>query len=194
MDTLIEAAIQGNSNLVRELLQQGVDPNAPDHTGETALTWAAYLGHTGVVKDLLAAGAAREVTGQFLSAPPLLLAAQGGHRGIVALLVVLSDVNARNAHGQTALMLALEPSNNFPKPQPRILKLLETLLHAGAEIDLQDHQGHTALMIAARWGNLEAAQMLVKAGADTRPKNQMGQTAAEIALDAGALSIVRLLE
>lgn len=193
-ESLLEAAIQGDSLLVREILQQGTDPDSKDQHGETALTWAAHLGHTGVVKDLLAAGANRETIGQFLSAPPLLLAAHRGHRGIVALLAVLSDVNARNSRGATALMLTLEPAGTLPKPAHRMIPIIETLLHAGAEVNLQDQEGDTALMVAARWGHLDAARVLLMAGADPHLKNHAGQTALTLARQNQTPEWVTLLE
>jgi len=160
MEPLIEAAIQGNSPEVRQLLQQGSYPDIRDEHGETALNWAAHLGHTAVAKDLLAAGADREVVGSYLRATPLLLASQAGYRGIVALLVVLSDINSRDQRGATALMLAVEQPEAALKPQRRILAILETLMNAGADVHLQDHEGKTALMWARQWGNEDAVQLL----------------------------------
>jgi hypothetical protein len=168
---LIDAAIQGNSQRVRQLLQQGVPPDTHDEHGETALNWAAHLGHTAVVKDMLAAGADREVVGNFLRATPLILAAQGGHRGIVALLAVFSDLNACDPYGATALMLAIQQKNGIIKPQRQILAILEILIHAGADLNLQDHSGNTTLMWATHWDNLPAVRLLLSGGADGKLKN-----------------------
>lgn len=193
MESLIEVAIQGNSPLVRTILQQGTHPDDRDIHGETALNWAAHLGHTAVVKDLLAAGANREIVGEFLRATPLLLAAHGGHRGIVALLAVLAEVNARDPRGATALMLAVEPRSNLQKPSHRILSILETLIQAGADLNLQDQLGDTALIWAAQFGNLEAVRILFHAGADYQIRNQAGFTALEVAAQHGYASLVTLL-
>lgn len=193
MESLIEAAIQGNSPLVRTILQHGTHPDFQDPQGETALNWAAHLGHTAVVKDLLAAGADREVVGTFLQATPLLLAAYGGYRGIVALLAVLADVNARDPHGATALMLALEPRTTLQKSPQRMINILETLIQAGADLNLQDQKGNTALIRAAQVGNLDAARLLFNAGADTQIRNQAGFTALEVAAQHGFASLVTLL-
>lgn len=193
MESLIEAAIQGNSPLVRTILQQGTSPDAPDAHGETALNWAAHLGHTAVVKDLLAAGADREMVGDFHRATPLLLAAYGGHRGIVALLAVLADVNARDPRGATALMLALEPHSTVQKLSRRVLSIVETLIQAGADLDLQDQKGNTALLWASQVGNSDAVRLLYNAGADVRIKNHAGLTALDVAAQHDHADIIALL-
>jgi len=193
MDSLIDAAIEGNSLRVRKVLQQGARPDTRDPYGETALTWAAYLGHTAVVKDMLAAGADREATGSFLGATPVILAAKGGHRGTVALLAVLADVNARNSRGETALMLALEQTEPSLKSPQRILSILESLVHAEADVNLQDQEGNTALMRAVRWERVDIVRCLLSAGADVHLKDDAGQTALDWAVQWGGEEIARLI-
>lgn len=194
MEALIEAAIQGDSLLVREILQRGAHPDSKDPYEETALNWAAHLGHTAVVKDLLAAGADRENVGTFLHATPLLLAADRAHRGIVALLAVLANLDARDSRGATALMLAVASYSTLPKFAHRILGIVATLIQAGADLDLQDQQGNTALIWAAEVGNLEVARLLLNAGADYQIGNVAGQTALDVAAQHRYTGIVALLE
>lgn len=57
--TLMFAAANeaGNPEIVNHLLQLGVDPNASNKAGETALDWALRRGHTQVVQTLKAHGA-----------------------------------------------------------------------------------------------------------------------------------------
>lgn len=191
---LIHVAVTGDSIGVRHLLQAGISPDESDAYGETALTWAAHLGHTDVVKDLLAAGADRDVRGRMFNATPLLLAARGGHRGIVALLAVLSRLDTHDKRGATAIMLAIEQPEGMIKPQRRILGILETLIQSGADLNLRDYQGDTALIWAVRWKNLEAARLLLSAGADPSIKNDAGQTALQIADESGYTDFVKVLQ
>lgn len=193
MDPLVQAATEGNSTRVRQLLQQGAHPDSRDSHGETALTWAAHLGHTDVVKDLLAAGANREATGSMLKDTPLLLAARGGHRGIVALLAAFAKLNVHDSRGASALMLAIEQPGGIVKPQRRILGILGTLINAGIDLDLQDYEGNTALIWAIRWRNLDALRLLLSSGANPRLKNDAGQTALQIADKSGDMEIVQIL-
>jgi len=192
MDLLIQAAIHGNSPGVRQLLLRGAHPDTQDSYGETALTWAAHLGHTDVVKDLLAAGANREARGSILKGTPLLLAARGGYRGIVALLAVFAKLNIYDSRGASALMLAIEQPDEIVKPQRRILGILETLIRAGIDLDLQDYEGNTALMWAIRRRNLDALRLLLSSGANPHLKNDAGQTALQIADESGDTEIVQI--
>ncbi len=193
MDALINAAMQGASLQVRNLIQQGTSPDTRDEHDETAFTWAAYLGHTAVVKDLLAAGADQESVGAYLRATPLALAAQGGHRGIVALLAVFSNLDARDYRGATALMLAVEQKTAMFKPQYRIEAILSTLITAGADLNLQDQHGNTALLWAILWGNIEAVRILLSAGANPHLRNHDGQNALEFAQHQGRMEIAKIL-
>lgn len=54
---IILASGNGDTKTVKALLAQGVDVNAKDNDGFTALMFAAAEGHTETVKAFLAAGA-----------------------------------------------------------------------------------------------------------------------------------------
>ena len=54
---MIEAAEQGKLETVKNLLSNGVDVNAKDERGMTALMWASFRGDTEIVKELLVKGA-----------------------------------------------------------------------------------------------------------------------------------------
>lgn len=60
------------------------------------------------------------------------------------------------------------------------IKSAKLLLSHGADVDLQDHIGQTALMYATRWGFLDMVKFLVIEGkARTDIRNNHGKTAAE---------------
>jgi ankyrin repeat protein len=194
MSTLLFEAVKANQSLqLRTLLQEGADPDARDETGETPLTWAAHLGHTAVVKDLLAAGADVEAVGRRFNAPPLVLAARIGARGVVALLAVHADLDAQDAAGATALMRAVARPEDMVKPQRRIAEIVRTLLDQDADPNIQDMAGNTASMWAVRWGNPEAIRLLVDAGADLKVRNRLEETALDQADAKGYKEMVKLL-
>jgi len=190
---LIEAAKSGNSQKTRKWLEEGTHPDTPDHNGETALNWAAHLGHTSIVKDLLAAGANRESRGRLFYATPLFLAARGGHRGIVALLSALSDLDAQDDYGATPLMVAVERYEPVLKPPHRILRIVDILIEAGADLNIKDNNGDTALMWAVRWQNAEVVKRLVESGIDISATNNRGWTAVDLADARGNKDMVKLI-
>jgi hypothetical protein len=61
--------------------------------------------------------------------------------------------------------------------------MLNALIELGANINLQDINGDTALIIAVRNGSLDIVYDLIDAGADPNLKNNDGKTALDIAAD-----------
>jgi ankyrin repeat protein len=55
------------------------------------------------------------------------------------------------------------------------------LVNARADVNRQDNEGWTALMLATHAGHLPVVQMLVSGRAKTRTKNSRQQTALDIA-------------
>lgn len=91
------------------------------------------------------------------------------------------DLNATCAGGKTALIYAVEAGQN-----DWVLRLLRKDC---SSINVQDAEGETALMKAARLNNYTLAVGLVQWGATTGLTNRDGKTAADIAREAGALSL-----
>jgi len=84
--TLMKAAYVGREDLVRDLVDRGVDTSARDIAGYTALMCAAYAGKLEVVKLLIGAGS--DVNASDLEgSTPLMFAAQNGHCEVVEALV-----------------------------------------------------------------------------------------------------------
>ncbi|XP_049797578.1 ankyrin repeat domain-containing protein 65-like [Schistocerca nitens] len=84
---LIEAAVVGAVEMIRMLLVAGVDVQARDNCGMTALHRAAVAGHVEAVRCLLRNGA--EVGSEDSERrTPLHLAATAGHAAVVRLLMV----------------------------------------------------------------------------------------------------------
>ncbi len=68
------------------------------------------------------------------------------------------------------------------------------LLAAGAQPDLADGTGRTALMVAAESGDAAAAQLLLAAGAAANARSRLGTTALSLAQSAGHTAVVALLQ
>ena len=55
--------------------------------------------------------------------------------------------------------------------------MVELLIQRGAEVNLQDSDGNTALMHAAYWNRPAVVRRLLRAGADTAARSASGKTA-----------------
>lgn len=125
MDDLHSAAAQGKSELVSNLLDQGVDVNGVKHFPCPTPNF--------------------DVT-------PVMMAAESGHHETVSLL-----------------------------------------LERGANPNMQDIGGWTALMKAAARGHTEVVRLLLAFGADADQKNNAGHTALEWASSRNAPEVVKML-
>ena len=100
------AAYKGESEEASQLIAEGVEIDAKNEYGNTALMIAAIEGHLEIVKGLIAGGADVNERNRAESTA-LMLAAKKGHLEIVkALLAAGADVNARTTGGVTALFAA----------------------------------------------------------------------------------------
>jgi len=91
---------------------------------------------------------------------PLMLAAKGGHPGVMrALLGAGADPNASNHHGKTPLMFAVGSGS---------VDSVRLLLEQSVDVNARNQQGLTALSFVQngpREVDAELAQLLKRAGA-----------------------------
>lgn len=117
---LVRAALDGHTDEVQALLDKGVDVNAVDKRGSTALMVAAWKGHSDIVKLLLDRGADVNLKKGDDGSTALMVAALEGHSDIVkALLDKGADVNARCSNGETVVAWAAKAD------QTEMIKLLK---------------------------------------------------------------------
>jgi ankyrin repeat protein len=163
---LLKAAALGEEERVKALLQAGTDPNVPnsepcDH-GKTPIIYAAEHGHAGVIRLLLAAGAAvdaAEPTSMIAGTgrTALLYAAAQGHtEALRALLAAGANANAVDHAGTTALIHAAARGD---------LQAVRALMEAGADLNLKNQDpGQSALEAAAGNGHDLVVAALLAAG------------------------------
>ena len=100
---LINAANRGDVATVLQLVGVGVNVNAKDSTGVTALTQAAWGGHSEIVRILLVSGADPDAKDDRADMTPLMWAVWKGYAETVETLlengasVLVADKNARTA-------------------------------------------------------------------------------------------------
>lgn len=156
---LADAAMTGQVEKVRELLQQKVDVNAPQGDGSTALHWAAYREDVELVRALLKAGAAVGPQTRLGAVTPIFMAAKTGNAAILDLLLKAgADGKSANGNGTTPLMLAAASGN---------VEAVRLLLDRGADVNAKDKtNGQNAVMFAAALGRADVASLLASRGAN----------------------------
>lgn len=165
---LIDAVKRSDTKTVRALLAPGVEVDASDAEGATALHWAARRGEAEIVALLLARGANPAASTRYHITPLSLAASNGDAIIIERLLKAGADPNSTSEEGQTVLMTASLNGN---------VAALRMLLAHGAKVHTKDpSRGQTALMWAASEGNAGALTALIDAGAEVTGKSNGGWT------------------
>ncbi len=188
------------------LIRAGGNVNAATDLGVTPLWAPCESGSVAMVRRLLEAGANPNLA--LLSGEtPLMVAARSGYPEIVEMLLAKgADPNVHGTRGQTALMWAASQKH------PDVVKVL--LAHR-ADVSLRSevynevmavpphgylpynkaipHGGETALMFAARVGDLDSAKLLVAAGADVNDTDAWGVSATTLAAHSGFCDLVEFL-
>jgi uncharacterized protein len=176
---LMWAAHYNDAEAVNLLLKAGANAKAVNRYGSTALSEAVVAGSAATIEALLNAGAdAKTITSQ-AGETVLMTAARAGNADAVRLLLAKgADVNVKETYkGQTALMWAASERH------PEVVKLLmaagadwkvrsvdrETRpprLSAASSISPIARGGFTALLFAAREGDVESAKAMLDGGVD----------------------------
>tara|TARA_B100000902_G_scaffold111105_1_gene112471 strand:+ start:1331 stop:1900 length:570 start_codon:yes stop_codon:yes gene_type:complete len=116
--------------------------------------------------------------------------AKGGFiHGVMNLIEQGVNVNYQNNYDETALIVASSDYGNLP--------LIKLLLDSGADPNLQDEVGNTALMNAVFTGfksYIPIIKLLLNSGANPLVKDQENYTAYDFALDTGNIEIIELLK
>jgi uncharacterized protein len=182
--TVMLAARNGNPAVIQLLLAQGVDVNARENLrGTTALMWAVEQKHPEGVKALLAGGADFQLKSALAGLP----------RNYMAARVNTGDVEdaARRykeaaANGRTYLEeLEYEQKLGATFAGRRLNQQAAGQQQAANDADTEvviaglvggGGGGLTALVLAAREGDIESAKLLLDAGADVNQVTEYGWT------------------
>ncbi len=159
--SVVDAAMAGNRDAVRALLQGGADVNTALGDGMTALHYAALKNDAELARMLLVAGANVKSTTRLGGYTPLLLAARTGNAAVMDPLIVAgADPNGVTVNGTTALMLASAAGKG---------DAVKLLLDKGANVNAKESaRNETALMFAAANGRADVMRLLTAKGADLK--------------------------
>lgn len=164
---LIIASESGQFEIVKLLVERGINVDASTYDGVTPLMFAAQNGDIDIMNYLIAQGAN-------VNAKPnndvtaLISAVRSEHYEAAALLLDSGAVvDARDELDLTSLMHA--SAYNYPD-------IVELLIDHGAGIEKKDWFGSRPLMMAAYYNCIESADVLLDKGADPDGKDERGFT------------------
>lgn len=193
---LAEAAKLGDARMAKTLLDAGARPDAPNQDGETALMLAIKTGELPVVQMLINAGANVNAKETFHNQTALMWAAAAPKNAgeMVKLLVSKSaDVKPRALYSDWESQITSEPRAQY-RPVGGLTALLyaarngcydcvDSLIGAGADVNLPTPEGVTPLMLAVDNDHNEVAKLLLDRGANPTVWDWWGRTALYIAVD-----------
>lgn len=218
-----DSSVQDLSNDVAgKLLEYTPQLDLHDKSGNTALHYAALKGQANLAEILVQYEHEQlsNQTGNFSiinarneeGSTPLMLAASKGWDKVVKVLIDshTATLDTKDKDGRTAMMLAADnyEFHSMPFSQVSNENSIKTLLQAGANPNIQDKEGKTALMYAAiykgfmKWsaqenitGKEEMVRILLKNNASTKLKDKAGKSVFDYAEGLGKMggSILSIL-
>lgn len=164
---LMKACLDGKVDIVKGLLSvKTIDIEASDRNGQNALIYAAYNGHSKVIKLLINAGANIHKVDK-AGNNAIYLAIRGGHLDSIKVLHKAgTKVFNKSSTTKDPLALALEME------QFHVAKwILDT------HMDLSQKTIQDGLLNAAKRNNIELIEELLKRGGDPRKTDKMAKDA-----------------
>jgi ankyrin repeat protein len=187
------AAGEGETELVRALLQRGAKTDLPNEKGIPPLQRAIDRGHTEIVRLLLrhkAATDARDKHGKSV----LMSAALNGQNKILELLLQYNaDVHAIDHDNRTVLLNLAADTSKLKWDQDTVSIVLATNIN----VEHVDKLGRGALAWAAVTGKLDLARALLnnvgRQPANVKAGTERGRTPLHLAAENNHVEVVKLL-
>jgi ankyrin repeat protein len=166
------------------LLGEGMDVDAADGDGDTALHLAAIKNDSGSIELLLKAGAKADCPNRDGITPLMIALSHDDGDGLECVKLLLAagaKVDYSNKDGVTPLLRALSHGGSGSGSLENV-KLLLASGAKGMDVDAADGDGDTALHLAAAKNDSESIELLLKAGSKADCPNRDGITPLMIAL------------
>ena len=181
LEDFFVAVQRDEGRAIESLLQRGFDPNTLNAKGVPGLVLALQLGSLNAAAALINSPRTNINLRNADQETALMLAALRGHTKIVQALIARdADINHP---GWTPLHYAASGSTEQQS------EIIGVLLENHAYIDATSPNGTTPLMMASRYGTEASVDLLLKEGAATNLRNQLGLNAIDFALKAERKSL-----
>jgi len=174
------AAANGNTEILTLLLERHVDPNAAAASGVTPLMEAVRSGRVDAVRVLLAHGARANARESTRHQTALMWAVSRQHADIVQVLIE----NGADPHARTEARTVTVMLDRGPR------RAVKTAMADARQVGVG---GSTSLLIAAQVGSVEAARLLIRAGANVNDTAADGRSALVLAAFSGHTAVATYL-
>ncbi|CAI8050983.1 Putative ankyrin repeat protein MM_0045, partial [Geodia barretti] len=177
------SADRGDSATTEALLKAGANLHLNDKDGDSALTLAAWCGHTNFVVKLVKAGADLDLQNKNGDTAVIMAVKRHEPATLRELVRAGSDLNLQNQEGLTPLMIAARSGRTD------ITNILLEGKHINLDIQ-EKRTGRSALHFSAEERDSATTEALLKAGANPHLKDKNGATAMEITEQRAQSSLV----
>ena len=173
------SCVHGGAPMIERLLQAGADVNAALPSGETPLMTAARTGIVEAVRALLNHAADVDAIELSRGQTALMWAVAQRHTDVAGLLIQHgADVRARSSIRRVIVNTGTAGGD---------------AQFEGSMVVPEDRGGYTALLFAARHGDVASARLLLDAGADANDTAPTGTSALVVAAHGGHAALATFL-
>jgi ankyrin repeat protein len=189
--TLHEAVDAGDVEAIKRMISKGAKIDELNEHGVPSLLYAAARGHLDVARILIDKGADVNFLVEEGGTPLMGAARCLKPRLIEFLLSKGAQPNKKGDGDFFPLACPFQPNVEAVDKQIECIRLL---VSAGAGINDHTDSGATPLMNAAWYGNTQAAEELLRLGADAKLRDNRGRTAAMLASERHHDELAKLLK
>jgi ankyrin repeat protein len=188
-NALDKAAIYGNMECAKLILEKAKSLGVKDEVIRVALRWAVVSNQLEMAKYLLDEGANVEGNDTYAGYTPLM---ETSMLEMVQLLISRgANVNAKNKMNSTPLHKAVFNYIKGETKEKDCDEILNLLIAKGADVNVQDNNGITPLMGAVQ--KISPTKILIEKGARLDIQNNNGETALMYAVKGGLVKVVVMI-
>lgn len=193
-----EAALRGDIGILRALLDAGADVESPNEDGQTALMIVARSSNVNAARLLIERGAHVDAVESWRGQTALMWAAAEAQPAMMRLLVEHgADVDARSLLNRWERQVSAEPRAQWRPAggwsailyaaRVGCVECVDELAGAGANLDIANEEGVTALIVAITNLHFDTAKRLLERGANANKWDWRGRTPLYMAVDMNTL-------